>query len=172
MQRSKMEKSTASGCTPSWPGKFLNCDRVLYAPPSPPLPHKRGRHRIHGDRFAFKEPETWGAPAEVIELEDPHLGKGRLERWSGLHEKKGADVPYEVLRACVHLECEKPPQALWLAWLPPVRFPAGSRSRPKPSGSATLLVGRWKQASIFAKKPWDGPCLAFRPKKLGIAGPN
>jgi DDE superfamily endonuclease len=103
----------------------LRCDRVLYGAPPPPLPHKRGRRRIHGDRFAFKEPDTWGTPAEVIELEDPHWGKVRLERWSGLHEKKGADVPYEVLRACVHLECEKPPQALWLAWLPPVRFPAG-----------------------------------------------
>lgn len=103
----------------------LRCDRVLYGPPPPRTPHQKGRPRVHGARFAFKEPETWGPPAEVIELEDPHWGQVRLERWAGLHEKKGADVPYAVLRACVHLEREKPPAALWLAWLPPVQLPAG-----------------------------------------------
>jgi hypothetical protein len=36
-----------------------------------------------------------------------------------LHEKKGADVPYDVVCARVHLEREKPPEALWLAWLAP-----------------------------------------------------
>jgi hypothetical protein len=44
---------------------------------------------VHGERFAFKEPETWGTPAEVVELEDEHWGKVRLERWQQLHEKKG-----------------------------------------------------------------------------------
>ena len=44
---------------------------------------------MHGERFAFKEPETWGTPDEVIELEDPHWGQVRLERWNSLHEKKG-----------------------------------------------------------------------------------
>jgi hypothetical protein len=61
----------------------------------------------------------------MIELEDEHWGKVRLERWAQLHEKKGADVPYDVLRACVHLEREKPPAALWLAWLAPKQIPAG-----------------------------------------------
>jgi hypothetical protein len=62
-------------------------------------------------------------PDEVIELEDPYWGRVRLERWQGLHEKKGADVPYEVIRACVHLERQKPPTALWLAWLAPEPMP-------------------------------------------------
>lgn len=48
----------------------------------------------------------------------------RLERWGGLHEKKGADVPYDVIRACVHLERETPAPALWLAWLAPEPMPA------------------------------------------------
>jgi len=103
----------------------LRCDRVLYALPPPPAPHKRGRHKMHGKRFAFKEPETWGTPTEVVELEDEHWGKVRLEHWQQLHEKKGADVPYDVIRACVHLEREKPPATLWLAWLAPGQFPAG-----------------------------------------------
>ena len=102
----------------------LRCDRVLYGPPPPPT-GKKGRPKVHGERFAFKEPETWGAPDEVIELEDPHWGKVRLERWQQMHEKKGADVPYDVIRACVHLERKRPPKALWLAWLAPSEHPAG-----------------------------------------------
>jgi hypothetical protein len=102
----------------------LRCDRVLYGPPPPRTPHQKGRPRVHGARFAFKEPETWGPPVEVMELEDEHWGQVRLERWSQLHEKKGTDVPYDVIRACVHLEREKPPAALWLAWLPPAQIPA------------------------------------------------
>lgn len=101
----------------------LRCDRVLYGPPPPRKPHQKGRSRVHGARFAFKEPDTWSAPVEVLELEDEYWGQVRLERWTGLHEKKGADVPYDVIRACVHLEREKPPAALWLAWLPPAQIP-------------------------------------------------
>ena len=89
------------------------------------MPRQRGRPRIHGERFAFKEPETRGTPTEMLELEDDYWGQVRLEHWHGLHEKKGADVPYEVIRACVHLERQQPPAALWLAWLPPSQLPAG-----------------------------------------------
>ena len=78
---------------------------------------------MHGARFAFKQPETWGTPDEVIELEDPCWGQVCLERWNGLHEKKGADVPYAVIRASVHLERSQPPAALWLAWLSPDPLP-------------------------------------------------
>ena len=79
--------------------------------------------KLHGKRFAFKEPDTWGEPDEVVELDDPYWGQVRLECWHHLHEKKGADVPYDVVRASVHREREKPPAALWLAWLPPQHDP-------------------------------------------------
>ncbi len=145
----------------------LRCDRVLYGPPAPPLPHKKGRPRVHGDRFAFKEPDTWGTPAEVIELEDPLWGRVHLERWSGLHEKKGVDVPYEVLRACVHLEREKPPQALWLAWLPPVRFPAGIKVTNETVWRG--YIARWPvEAGIHFRKEtlgWTRP--RFQSKEAG-----
>jgi len=101
----------------------LRSDRVLYHSPPPPN-GKRGRPRVHGERFAFKEADTWGDPDEMIELEDEHFGKVRLERWLNLHEKKGNDVPYDVVRASVHLERDKPPQAIWLAWLAPPSIPA------------------------------------------------
>ncbi len=69
----------------------LRCDRVLYGPPPPREPKQRGRNKLHGKRFAFKEPDTWGEPDEVIELEDLYWGKVRLERWPiepGLHFRK------------------------------------------------------------------------------------
>lgn len=103
----------------------LRTDRVLFGPPEPRPPGKRGRNKKHGQRFAFKEENSWSAPAEVLELADDRWGKVRLQRWQGFHEKKGADVPYDVVRASVHLEREKPPAALWLAWLPPKTIPTG-----------------------------------------------
>jgi hypothetical protein len=145
----------------------LRADRVLFGPPPPPTPHKKGRHRVHGERFAFKEPQTWGAPAEVIELEDEHWGQVRLERWGGLHEKKGVDVPYHVVRACVHLEREKPPQALWLAWLPPVQIPMGMAVSVEVLWRA--YIARWPvEAGIHFRKETLGWTLPrFQTKEAG-----
>jgi hypothetical protein len=70
----------------------LRADRVLYRPAPVHDPHQKGRPRVHGARFAFKEADTWGEPDEVIELEDPRWGQVRLQRWKDLHEKKGVDA--------------------------------------------------------------------------------
>ena len=137
----------------------LRRDRVLYGPPPPPT-GKKGRPRVHGKRFAFKEPETWGTPDEVIELEDPHWGKVRLERWHQLHEKKGADVPYDVIRACVHLERERPPKALWLAWLAPSELPVGMTITAETIWRA--YISRW---------PVE-PGIHFRKETLGWTMPR
>ena len=144
----------------------LRADRVLFGPPPPPT-GKRGHPRVHGERFAFKEPHTWGVPDEVLEREDPYWGKVRLERWQGLHEKKGADVPYTVIRACVHLEREKPPAALWLAWLAPPAVPVTI-----PVSAETLwraYVSRWPvEPGIHFRKQtlgWTQP--RFQSKEVG-----
>jgi len=44
----------------------LRRDRVLYGAPGPY--GGKGRPRVHGERFAFKEPETWGKAAATVEL--------------------------------------------------------------------------------------------------------
>lgn len=138
----------------------LRCDRVLYGPPPAPVPHQKGRHRLHGDRFAFKEPETWGTPVEVIELEDPYWGRICLERWQNLHEKKGADVAYDVIRARVHLEREKPPAALWLAWLAP---------EPLPKEILLSVETIWR--AYGCRWPVE-PGIQFRKERLGWTQPR
>jgi hypothetical protein len=137
----------------------LRCDRVLYGPP-PPRTGKQGRPRVHGARFAFKEPDTWGTPDEGVQLEDPYWGQVRLERWQGLHEKKGADVPYDVIRACVHLEREKPPAALWLAWLAP---------EPLPAQITVTLETIWR--AYVSRWPIE-PSIHFRKEILGWTRPR
>jgi hypothetical protein len=96
----------------------LRCDRVLYGEPGPYRGH--GRPRVHGDRFAFKEPDTWGEPDAVVELHDEHWGKVRLRRWDHLHARQDARTPFSVLLVEAHLERNKPSKPLWLAYQPPV----------------------------------------------------
>jgi hypothetical protein len=138
----------------------LRCDRVLYGTPPLHDPHQKGRPRVHGERFAFKEPESWGTPVEVTELEDAYWGKVHLERWAQLHEKKGTDAPYDVLRASVHLEREKPPAALWLAWLPPERMPIGI---------SVTVETIWR--AYIARWPVE-PGIHFRKDTLGWTMPH
>jgi len=104
----------------------LRRDRILYGVAPPCInPPQLGRPRVHGRRFVFKDPQTWGLPDEVVGLDDPYWGQVRLERWNGLHEKKSHDVPFDVVRACAHLERDKPPAPVWLAWQAPSSVPAG-----------------------------------------------
>jgi hypothetical protein len=95
----------------------LRRDRVLYGEPGPYSGH--GRPRVHGARFAFKEPETWHQPDAVEELEHERWGQVRLQRWDDLHALQDATTPFSVILAEVHLEREKPSKPLWLAYQPP-----------------------------------------------------
>lgn len=95
----------------------LRKDRVLYGRPGPYSGF--GRPAVHGDRFAFKAPETWPEPDERTTVEDARWGTVELRRWNGLHAKEAADTPFAVVRVAVHAEREKPPAPLWLAWQAP-----------------------------------------------------
>jgi hypothetical protein len=92
----------------------LRCDRVLYG--APPPYQGRGRPRMHGQRFAFKEPETWGPPAADVRFEDARYGQVRLRTWYGLHAKQDASTLFSVLLAEIHLERDHPPKPLWLGY--------------------------------------------------------
>jgi hypothetical protein len=85
----------------------------------------------------------------------------RLERWGGLHEKKGADVPYDVIRACVHLERETIlRKALWLAWLV---------SDPIPIALTVTVETIWRAYSC--RWPVE-PAIQFRKETLGWTQPR
>jgi len=104
----------------------LRRDRVLYEEPGPYS--GRGRPRVHGERFAFKEPDTWREPDEEAELEDEHWGKVCLRRWNGLHALQDATTPFTVILVECHLERDKPPKPLWLAYQPPAHQPPDEQS--------------------------------------------
>ena len=138
----------------------LRKDRVLYQAPQHPKKRKRGHPRVHGKRFAFKEPVTWEARDEVISFEHAKLGQVKLERWNNLHGKNDADVPMDVLRASIHLEREKPPKPIWLAWQPPASLPSNLDVNAQTIWQA--YVHRW---------PVE-PGIRFRKQRLGWTTPQ
>ncbi|MGQ9839294.1 MAG: transposase [Anaerolineae bacterium] len=99
----------------------LRSDRVFYRP-AEPISGKRGRPPKYGKRFDLKDEQTWGEPDEVQEFEDEHYGKVRLKRWNGLRDKRAANLTFDLICAATHLEKDKPPAAVWFAWLPPVHL--------------------------------------------------
>jgi hypothetical protein len=103
----------------------MRCDRVLYRRPMPTPPSERGpgRPRKHGDRFAFKEPETWPAPEQHITLVDDEYGQVDIRYWGDLHALEDAATPFGVLRIQTHGERDTPPAAEWLGWQGPA-YPA------------------------------------------------
>lgn len=76
-------------------------------------------------------------------------------------------MPYDVLRACVHLEREKPPEALWLAWLPPMHIPVGMSVTVEVLWRA--YIARWAvEAGIHFRKETLGWTLPrFQTKEAG-----
>lgn len=90
-------------------------DRVLYGQAGPY--GGRGRPAVHGDRFAFKEPDTWPEPDEMLEFNHSRWGQVRLRRWNKLHAKQDAQTVFDVILAEVHLERDNPPPPLWLGYL-------------------------------------------------------
>jgi len=92
----------------------LRRDRVLYGPPTSYA--GRGRPRISGSRFAFKEQETWDEPTEDVTFSDERWGQVHLRTWSGMHAKQDAGTKFHVLLAEVHLERNQRPKPIWLGY--------------------------------------------------------
>jgi hypothetical protein len=138
----------------------LRRDRVMYRAPRQPKKRERGRPRVHGQRFAFKEPETWGDPDEVITLQHARFGQVKLERWSNLHGKHDADVPVDVVRASIHLEKDKPPQPIWLAWQAPAKLPDD------------LVVDAQVIWEAYVHRWPVEPSIRFRKQRLGWTTPQ
>lgn len=108
----------------------LRADRCFYADPPPAAPSpKGGRPRIHGAKFACKDPATWPAPTAESTTQDEQYGTVRVRAWAGLHPKqhvhpgRGRRKTRPIVRGTVVLvEVGRlparpyPPQTLWLWW--------------------------------------------------------
>lgn len=95
----------------------LRCDRVLYGEPGPY--GGMGRPRVHGDRFAFKEPKTWKDPDAEVETEDERWGLVRLRRWDNKHALQDSSTPFSVILVETHLEQDQPSDPFWLGYQSP-----------------------------------------------------
>jgi hypothetical protein len=129
----------------------MRCDRVLYAAPG--LYGGRGRPRVHGDCFVFKEPKTWGEAVGMVALQDERWGQVRLRRWDGLHAREDASTVFSVILVETHLERDKPCKPFWLGY----QYPADQA--PEEPGLQDLWYGyqhRW---------PVE-PCIRFRKQHL------
>ena len=141
----------------------LRRDRVLYRP-APPY-RGRGRPRQHGERFAFKEPQTWGEPQQRFRFQDPRWGQVDIQYWDGLHARESAATPFGVLRIQVHLDQGRPPVE-HCGWV--------GKDRPGPLtcfGATTNCGGRWNPAFVGANSSYIGPCLSFGTWLPANAGP-
>jgi hypothetical protein len=108
----------------------LRADRCFYAdPPSATPSPQGGRPRIHGAKFACKDPATWPGPAAEHVTQDEQYGMVRVRAWAGLHPKqqahaaRGTRKTRPIVRGTVVLvEVSRlparsyPPQVLWLWW--------------------------------------------------------
>ncbi len=124
----------------------LRRDRVLYRAAAP-YPG-RGRPAKHGERFAFKDPATWGEPAETAEVADARWGQVRLRRWNGLHAREDATTVFDVVQIESRRERDRPPAPLWVACL---------------NGRAATAVQIWE----WYDHRWSiEPAIEFRKQQL------
>ena len=126
----------------------LRCDRVLFGEPG--AYGGRGRPRVHGERFAFKEPETWRPPRVTVTLDTKDWGRVRLRRWDRLHAKQDASTTFSVICCDVHRERKNPPKPLWLGY------------RPAPKRDYALgTIWRW-----YSRRWPIEPSIRFRKEQL------
>ena len=143
----------------------LRRDRVLYGAPGPYRGH--GRPRVHGDRFAFKEPETWGKPDTVVELKDEHWGKVRLRRWDHLHALQDAKTA-SSWQSAIWSERNLPSHSGW----PTSRHPINRRVNKAWStcGADINTAGLWNPAFVSASNIYIGPCRDSKNQNAVTAG--
>ena len=95
----------------------LASNRCAYG--MPPAYGGRGAPAKHGHKMKLNDSETWSLPTEIVEVDDPKLGRVRVTRWSGYHFRQSPKRPMEILRVEV-LESNEGKRRftpLWLAWL-------------------------------------------------------
>ncbi|MGW5251379.1 NF041680 family putative transposase, partial [Streptomyces sp. NPDC004129] len=108
----------------------MRSDRVLYFPPPPQPPGKRGRKPKRGPEFKFEDATTWPAPEITTVTETTRYGLAIASAWGQLHpllvrRSAWADYPegeLPVIAGTVvhlqvdHLPGDRDPKPVWLWW--------------------------------------------------------
>ncbi|MFJ9760813.1 NF041680 family putative transposase [Streptomyces sp. NPDC101149] len=108
----------------------MRSDRVMYFPPLPQPPGKRGGKPKRGLEFKFEDSTTWPAPATVTVTETTRYGMAVASAWGHLHpllvrRSAWADYPegeLPVIAGTVihlrvdHLPGDRDPKPVWLWW--------------------------------------------------------
>lgn len=106
----------------------LRSDRVMYFPPLPQPPSKRGRKPTRGPEFRFKDPGTWPPPAHTTTTQTTRYGRALARSWdqlyplltrrSGWADHPAGDLPIisgTVIRLEVdHLPGDRAADPVWL----------------------------------------------------------
>jgi hypothetical protein len=95
----------------------LASNRCVYG--TPPAYPGRGAPAKHGHKMKLNAPETWSAPTETVEVDDPKLGRVRVTHWGDYHFRQSPQHPMAIIRVEV-LETQvgkRRLSPLWLAWL-------------------------------------------------------
>jgi hypothetical protein len=78
-----------------------------------------GRPKKHDKKFKLNDSTTWWSADEIVEVDDPKLGKLRISRWDELHFRSSS--PHNM--SLIQVERIKPTQSgkkhrcLWLVWV-------------------------------------------------------
>ncbi len=94
----------------------LRSNRLLYG--APPPYSGTGRPRIHGDKFKLNDSSTWWTPDQIIEVNDPKIGRLSIRVWCHLHFQQSKDHSMNLIQIQRLDEFGLPKnKALWLAWV-------------------------------------------------------
>lgn len=78
-----------------------------------------GRPKKHGKKFKVNDPTTWWSANEIVEVDDPKLGKLRISRWDELHFRSSASHNMSLIQVqrldSKSLITKRRP--LWLVWV-------------------------------------------------------
>jgi hypothetical protein len=140
----------------------LRSNLVLWGrPPAPTGPRGRGRTRLHGDRFAFKEPDTWGPPDAEQRHTNAEGAAVWTRAWHHKHQKKShssalRDWSGVVEGTVIRQETTKPGGRTLVRWLwwdgPPDTFDLGVLADGYPHRFTIEHINRFAKQDLF----WTG----------------
>ncbi len=58
---------------------------------------RRGKPRVHGNKFKLNDSTTWSEPAQTIEEKDSQVGYVKIRVWHNLHFRKSPRHPMTII---------------------------------------------------------------------------